>query len=228
MTMGSREGAIRAAAARVGATEAEYRRRIEGGEKWCTACGSWRTRDEFGRDQSRSDGLSSRCVAHGRRASPGPTKPERQAQAANGLSWCRHCEAWLPAGAVHGGLCREHANEYARKHYAKTNGAGRRGRSAARRRGAGELPPGVRELLMESTGGICSYGCGQVATTIDHVEPIANGGRTEPGFMVPACGPCNSAKKDSDPRAWIMRMTPEALDLIGPTSTRDGAGLAFE
>lgn len=44
-------------------------------------------------------------------------------------------------------------------------------------------------------GQLCSY-CGAVATSLDHVTPIANGGATTEDNLVPACKSCNSSKKD--------------------------------
>jgi 5-methylcytosine-specific restriction endonuclease McrA len=77
-------------------------------------------------------------------------------------------------------------------------------------------------MLFESTDGQCAYSCGRAATTLDHVIPVAAGGVTGPGLMVPACVPCNSRKRDGDPGPWIDRMTPDALSLIEPGLTYDG------
>ncbi len=79
---------------------------------------------------------------------------------------------------------------------------------------------------MDITGGLCAYGCGRKATTLDHAEAVAKGGTARPGYMVPACSPCNSSKKDQDPAVWLERMTPDAWSIIGPTLTNDGPGLA--
>lgn len=59
--MGSRLGVLKAHAARLGLTLEEYTARVEGGQKWCTSCKSWQPRDRFGRDSTRSDGLSAKC-----------------------------------------------------------------------------------------------------------------------------------------------------------------------
>jgi 5-methylcytosine-specific restriction endonuclease McrA len=40
----------------------------------------------------------------------------------------------------------------------------------------------------------CSYGCGQPATTVDHVVSVARGGTNALSNLVPCCGPCNSRK----------------------------------
>jgi hypothetical protein len=81
----------------------------------------------------------------------------------------------------------------------------------------------TRELLLESTGGLCAYSCNRPATTLDHVIPVARGGVSGPGLVVPACSPCNSSKRDRDPWPWIDRMTPEALELIFPGLTYNSA-----
>jgi len=80
-------------------------------------------------------------------------------------------------------------------------------------------------MLFETTGGLCAYGCGQIATTLDHVIPVKSGGLSVPGNVVPACKSCNSAKRDRDPWPWIDRLTFEALDLVSPSLASDGAVL---
>ena len=57
--------------------------------------------------------------------------------------------------------------------------------------------------------GRCHYCDAQVgahALTMDHKVPIIRGGRTTKGNVVPACKPCNDAKKHSLPTEW----SPEA------------------
>lgn len=53
--------------------------------------------------------------------------------------------------------------------------------------------------------GICHYCEKQVgakALTMDHLVPIIRGGRSTRGNLVPACKPCNDAKKHSLPFEW--------------------------
>lgn len=59
--MGSREGAIKAAAAKLGISVREYTRRVAEGLKRCTICGEWLPVDQFARDRSRGDGRACRC-----------------------------------------------------------------------------------------------------------------------------------------------------------------------
>jgi 5-methylcytosine-specific restriction endonuclease McrA len=53
--------------------------------------------------------------------------------------------------------------------------------------------------------GTCHY-CGKSVLpkelTLDHVVPVARGGRTTKGNCVPACKDCNNQKKDLLPLEW--------------------------
>lgn len=55
------DGAIKIAAKKAGVSEAEYRRLLDSGMKWCTLCQAWHPRSEFGSDTSRWDGLTASC-----------------------------------------------------------------------------------------------------------------------------------------------------------------------
>lgn len=61
--MGSKSGAMKAAATKASCTIEEYNQRAASGEKWCCACKDWHQLSAFGLDVSRSDGLSSCCLA---------------------------------------------------------------------------------------------------------------------------------------------------------------------
>ncbi len=53
--------------------------------------------------------------------------------------------------------------------------------------------------------GICHY-CGKSVApkdlTLDHVVPVARGGRSTKGNCVPACKDCNNQKKNLLPLEW--------------------------
>jgi len=53
--------------------------------------------------------------------------------------------------------------------------------------------------------GCCHY-CGQptpaAALTMDHIVPVARGGRSVKGNVVPACKMCNTRKKQLLPMEW--------------------------
>ncbi len=55
--------------------------------------------------------------------------------------------------------------------------------------------------------GICHY-CGKPVpaeqVTMDHVVPVARGGRSTKGNIVPACPACNKAKKALTPAELIL------------------------
>ncbi|MGH9095122.1 MAG: HNH endonuclease [Acidimicrobiales bacterium] len=102
-------------------------------------------------------------------------------------------------------MCRTHANEEYRAGYAAQGGAGIRAQKYARKRRLTIIPPDWRAERIDEFGGRCAYGCGRPATTLDHVWPVAGGGRSIPSNLVPACGPCNSRKRHGDPEPWIAR-----------------------
>lgn len=58
--------------------------------------------------------------------------------------------------------------------------------------------------------GLCHYcGCQAApkALTMDHIVPIARGGRSTKGNVVPACKECNNAKKLLLPMEWEQYLT---------------------
>lgn len=53
--------------------------------------------------------------------------------------------------------------------------------------------------------GVCHYCAKAVAPkdlTLDHIVPLARGGRTTKGNCVPACKDCNNQKKNLLPLEW--------------------------
>jgi hypothetical protein len=74
------------------------------------------------------------------------------------------------------------------------------------------LPPAVRRALKTAAYRDCDHHCvycGWVMpfaeATLDHVQPIARGGRSQPGNLVVACGPCNRLKADLNPQDFFAR-----------------------
>jgi len=53
----------------------------------------------------------------------------------------------------------------------------------------------------------CCYYCGHsfapAGLTMDHIVPIARGGRSTKGNLVPACKHCNTKKKQLLPTEWV-------------------------
>lgn len=47
---------------------------------------------------------------------------------------------------------------------------------------------------VRESGQPCGYGCGQRATTVDHIVPLARGGANDRSNWIPSCGRCNFSK----------------------------------
>ncbi len=141
-----------------------------------------------------------------RRRSTGPSKMTRRDMLLRGLAWCRGCATWMPATAVRKGVCREHFNIETRAHYARSEAfrEERKQHRDIRRRGVERVPHEAREVLAERFDHSCAY-CDGPIETWDHVVAVSRGGKTEPGNIVPACGRCNSSKRDSDIDEWLDR-----------------------
>lgn len=218
--MGSALGVRKGHASRLGLTLDEYEARIGGGEKWCMRCREWHPVAVFGSDRSRADGLASACLGSRVVAIGTPGRRERRLKLALGLAWCRGCRDWLGAGDVQRGACRTHRNEMMRDHYAR-NIEVERPRRMARTRGLDPIPAWWRAERFQDFGFLCAYGCRRQAATLDHVWPVARGGRSEPSNLVPCCTTCNSRKRDRDPAPWIERFClafpDEAIALIALT-----------
>lgn len=52
----------------------------------------------------------------------------------------------------------------------------------------------VRDVVLRRDQQVCHW-CGGHANTVDHLDPLADGGRRlDPDNLVAACGPCNSRR----------------------------------
>jgi 5-methylcytosine-specific restriction endonuclease McrA len=203
--VGSRIGALKAAATRVGVSFEVYSALVDSGLKWCHGCQDWHLLDDFGNDANRTSGVAARCLPSrrvpARENSPGIA--ERRTQGALGLAWCRGCKAWLPVSKVTDqGACRPCTNAEDRQRYA-ANPEPYRARTNARKRGLEPIPTWWAYDRLERFGGLCAYGCGRPADTWDHIWPVSRGGLSTPGNLVPADRSCNSRKKAKDPAPWI-------------------------
>lgn len=59
----------------------------------------------------------------------------------------------------------------------------------------------------KAQSGICHYCEGRFSPTeltMDHLVPLARGGKSTPGNLVPACKPCNSDKKLHTPVEMLL------------------------
>jgi len=64
---------------------------------------------------------------------------------------------------------------------------------------AGPLPRSAYQRVIAS--GPCVY-CGAPATSADHIRPLSRGGHEAEYNLVPACGSCNSSKRDRLLTEW--------------------------
>ena len=207
--MGSKIGADKVAAKKLGISYDEYMDKIDAGFRWCTICKSWKPILEFYKSSSRKCGVSSLCkdcnnVRQSKSHRMGPSTRERRIKKLQGLMWCRDCQKWLPEENVtKNGICQKHAAEYARNRYNANENVRmeRKERTHARRRNLYPIPIEIQQFLLWKFDGKCAY-CQSNATTWDHIVPVAKGGNSTPGNIVPCCVHCNSSKKDMDLFEW--------------------------
>lgn len=62
----------------------------------------------------------------------------------------------------------------------------------------------VHMMVLTAHNGRCVY-CGAESEVMDHVIPLAGGGRHSTQNLVPACDDCNQSKSDAPLPQWIMR-----------------------
>ena len=79
--------------------------------------------------------------------------------------------------------------------------------------------PYFRELFRQ---GICHY-CGktfpETELTLDHIVPVARGGRSTRGNLVVCCRACNQAKKYLTPAELLLRQLDSEPPEDGPKSS---------
>jgi hypothetical protein len=63
-----------------------------------------------------------------------------------------------------------------------------------------------RRALLAITGDTCVY-CGAPASSIDHVQPLSQGGRNGRENCVPACLACNGSKGNQEGMAWYRQQS---------------------
>ncbi|MCI3238198.1 HNH endonuclease [Streptomyces spinosisporus] len=72
-------------------------------------------------------------------------------------------------------------------------------------------------------GPACVY-CVAPATTADHVIPQARGGTHDLDNLVPACGPCNTAKNNRTPDEWRAGIATRAVSRRARAARLDSTG----
>lgn len=61
-------------------------------------------------------------------------------------------------------------------------------------------------LVVDATCYYCGKATPKQDATMDHVVPLAQGGRSTPGNVVVACKPCNSAKGGLTAVEWALKL----------------------
>lgn len=160
--------------------------------KYCARCEQTKPLEQWAKNRARKDGLQSMCKSC--------DKLKNKDWEARNLDLVKDRQARYRAKDVY----RANRRAYYRKRKAsgtlktytpdKTKRALTEMRRRARKANNGIfqiLPKEIDRLLSQN----CFY-CGSCATTLDHIVPIAKGGRHSIGNLLPACKSCNSSKKD--------------------------------
>jgi len=96
-----------------------------------------------------------------------------------------------------GSRCSSCRSAYQRRRDARRGTPAQRGYNAEYQRN--------RKAVLAASDGMCAWGCGRAATTVDHVVPLARGGSNDLDNLVPACATCNSSRgsnPDWRPPRW--------------------------
>ena len=126
------------------------------------------------------------------------------------------------------GICREHDREVSLNSYHRTNGAEKSRQWRKTKKGKTSLRNTWRKQRAKETAALISWGvedelkayealdykCAYCGTSIDlqsgeldHFYPMAAGGKTVPGNMLPCCSKCNHGKGGkfkSMPNTWLI------------------------
>lgn len=76
-----------------------------------------------------------------------------------------------------------------------------------RHNGESELTTEEWELAQRYFKGECAYCGSSDKITKDHLDPLKNGGELKASNIVPACGSCNSSKRDHQWLSWYQKQT---------------------
>lgn len=122
---------------------------------------------------------------------------------------CEECGATLPKGSRSSRrFCSRRCTNVRslRDRYDQRIGNNRRRR--ARLRAAGGVGVSERDWrrLVNRYGERCAYCGAKEPITMDHVIPVARGERHSIGNVLPACFPCNAAKRDDFLAHWLHRI----------------------
>lgn len=190
--------------------------------KICTKCGELLPITDFYKDKYTGDGLTCWCkwCKHRYATSAAGQKAMRKANCseAHRRAVQRYNKTQKARKRYRRYVKSDHGRRV-RHEYAQT----KRGRAAARARdlarkarkaNAADPSRPVSGAFIDSikSQSRCAY-CGKeaVQVTLDHVIPLAEGGKHIPENLAPACMYCNQSKSTSGVWTWLMRAHPERL-----------------
>lgn len=61
-------------------------------------------------------------------------------------------------------------------------------------------------LISKATCYYCQAPLARDQVTMDHIVPLAQGGRSTPGNVVPCCKACNTKKRDMTAVEWLLHV----------------------
>lgn len=77
----------------------------------------------------------------------------------------------------------------------------------AHRKSRARAAPYSRSKILARWAHTCGY-CGAAARALDHMQPLARGGRDEVTNLIPACDVCNADKGTKTLAEWAGEATP--------------------
>ena len=170
--------------------------------KTCTRCGKTKVLEEFGMRGKYRQSLCRVCARdyarEYRAARPGKDAEEARRRYAADPEAAR--ERFRRRYAANPEKAREDARKRSRKYHEAH--PGRKAEQRQARRAKTPYSPELAALMAELRKLPCTY-CGSTdKITIDHVVPLARGGKHEADNLAPACGSCNSSKNDTLLEDW--------------------------
>lgn len=195
--------------------------------KICTKCFAEKPSSEFYKHSQKKDGLNPRCkicqkadIKAYYEKNPEPAKERAKKWAIENAERCKarkdeyyaktsgaaklRAKGWAAANPERR---KQIASDSAKKHDPEGYACENRRRSSLRR--SREQDAGINitkedwRAIMAVFAHTCVY-CGSTTRklTMDHWVPVALGGKTEPGNLIPCCKPCNSRKGAMHPSDW--------------------------
>lgn len=194
------------------------------GVKPCRKCGETKPLEDFVKDKRCKDGRTARCKAcsnadqRRRHVENGHIVSKRAWREANRkrvrergrermAKWRRANPEKARAAAIRDRIRLLEANpNYFREWYATNIETQRQQgleRAHRRRALAGSTPRDLADYMAELRKQNCAYCGSDENVTVDHVIPLARGGRHERHNLVPACMKCNCSKGTKTLEEWL-------------------------